>query len=451
MPPVYFIAVLVVAVGSVCFADEGEATAKTTDDSRSSVYCPGSSCREVCKCNSEYGPTSCSMRGDNYTILLKPGYCMNLLNGSVVIGRCPYASSKWRTDKSDHYSFRYNELFLNNSMCDDLNRHKVICSSCKEGYGIAIYSGSWYCSPCTLGGYAWLLYIALETVPVTIFFLAVVFFNVRATSPPMTGFILFNQILVTFLRNQIILVPLLKTFPNAKYILSIGLTVSEIWNLDFFRDILPHFCVTHHLTNFGMIVFRSFFAIYPFLLLMILVVCIKLYNRGIKPFVCLWKPIHRYFARHRRAFNANASLVDAMTTFLLLSYFNIATILVYFFQWTRIRILCSIIYHFLDRSRWKSQITAAYSSYSSSTSDTYSSTISANHVSIKGIQKVPCTYKIEWLAASAHVCGKVSGRLQGWHTGNIRLSFPFRYLLGLQDCTCSTAPIQQQLEYWQLY
>ena len=161
------------------------------------------------------------------------------------IGRCLYASSKWRI-----------ELFLNNnSMCDDLNRHKILCSNCKEGYGVAIYSGSWYCSPCTLGGYAWLLYIALETVPVTVFFLAVVFFNVRATSPPMTGFILFNQILVTFLRNQIILVPLLKTFPNGKYILSIGLTLSGIWNLDFFRDIIPHFCGTYHLTNFGMIAF----------------------------------------------------------------------------------------------------------------------------------------------------------------------------------------------------
>ena len=346
MPPYYFIAVLVVAAGSVCFADEGVATAEVTGVSNPSIYCPGSSCREICKCNSEYGTTSCSKMRDNYTIFLRLGYCMNLLNESVTIGQYPYASSKWRTDKFDHYSFRYNELFLNNSMCDDLNRQENLCSNCKEGYGVAMYSGSWYCSPCTLGGYAWLLYIALETVPVTIFFLAVVFFNVRATSPPMTGFILFNQILVTFLRNQIILVPLLKTFPNAKYILSIGLTVSGFWNLDFFRDIIPHFCVTHHLSNFGMIVFRCFFAIYPFLLLVVLVVCIKLYNRGIKPFVCLWKPIHRYFARHRRAFNANASLVDAMTTFLLLSYFNIVTILVYFFQWTRIRILCGNSYSY---------------------------------------------------------------------------------------------------------
>ena len=350
MAPYYFIAVLVVAAGSVCFADAGVATAETTDDSAShpSIHCPGSSCREVCKCNSdhEYGTTSCSKIGDNHTIFLRLGYCMTSSNGSVAYGPCPYASNKWRIDKPGYYSFQYNKLFLNNSMCDDLNRHKVICSNCKEGYGLAIYSGSWYCSPCTLGGYAWLLYIALETVPVTVFFLAVVFFNVRATSPPMTGFILFNQILVTFLRNQIVLVPLLKTFPNAKYILSIGLTVSGIWNLDFFRDIIPHFCVTDHLTNFGTIVFRCFFAIYPFLLLVVLVVCIKLYNRGIKPFVCLWKPIHRYFARHRRAFNTNASLVDAMTTFLLLSYFNIATILVYFFQSTRIRILCGNSYSY---------------------------------------------------------------------------------------------------------
>ena len=264
MPRVYFFVVLLVAADSACLADAGEATAKITDDSHPSIYCPGSSCREICKSNSEYGTTSCSKIRDNYTIFMKLGYCMNLFNESVAIGRCPYASSKWRTDKSDHYLFRYNELFLNNSNCDDLNRHNILCSSCKEGYGLAIYSGSWYCTPCTLGGYAWLLYIVLETVPITVFFLVVVFFNVRATSPPMTGFILFNQILVTFLRNQVFLVPILEKYPNAKYVVSIGITPSGIWNLDFFRDIIPPFCVSYHLTNLGVIVFRCFFAIYPF-------------------------------------------------------------------------------------------------------------------------------------------------------------------------------------------
>ena len=195
MSPVYFLTVLVAVVGSACFADEGREVA--TGDYHPSIYCPGSYCKEICKCNSEYGVTRCSKRGDNYTIFIALGFYMNLLNGSVAYGECPYASSKWRIDKFVYYSFQYNELFLNNSMCDDLNRDHILCSHCKEGYGVAIYSSSWYCSPCMLGGYAWLLYIALETVPVTVFFLIVIFFNVRATSPPMTGFILFNQILVS--------------------------------------------------------------------------------------------------------------------------------------------------------------------------------------------------------------------------------------------------------------
>ena len=334
MPPVYFLAVLVVAAGSVCFADKG---VKTTEDCHPSVTCPGPYCKEVCKCFSEYETTK---GGDNYTIFLEQGYCMTLLNGSITHGECPYASSKWRIDTPGHFSFQYNELFLNNSMCDDLNRESILCSSCKEGYGVAIYSGSWYCSPCTLGGYAWLLYISLETVPVTVFFLIVVFFNVRATSPPMTGFILLNQILVTFVRNEVLLVPLLAAYPDARYVVSIGLTLSGFWNLDFFRDIIPHFCIAHQLTNLGMINFRCLFTIYPFLLLVILVICIKLYNRGIKPIVYLWKPIHQYFARHRRAFNANASLVDAMATFLILSYFNIVSIVVYYFQMITINIPC---------------------------------------------------------------------------------------------------------------
>ena len=210
-----------------------------------------------------------------------------------------------------------------------------------------MYSSSWYCTPCTLGGRAWLLYIALETVPVTVFFLAVLFFNVRATSPPMTGFILFNQILVIHLRNQLFIAPLLKIYPSGRYVVSIELTLSGFWNLDFFRDIIPHFCVSHGLKNLGMIHFRCLFTIYPFLLLVILVFCIRLYNRGVKPFVCLWKPIHQYFARHRRAFNANASLVDAMATFLLLSYFNFISIVVYYLYRVNINIPCGNSYSYL--------------------------------------------------------------------------------------------------------
>ena len=80
---------------------------------------------------------------------------------------------------------------------------------------------------------------------------------------------------------------------------------------------------------------------------MVLVICIKLYNRGIKPIVCLWKLIHRYLARRRRAFNSKASLVDAMATFLLLSYFNIASNVVYYFQWIRIHMLSSSSYSYL--------------------------------------------------------------------------------------------------------
>ena len=336
MPPVYFLVVLVIAAGSACFAREGEETAA---DIRVQCPKPEYSCVEVCKCYLEYGMTNCSMIGDNYTIVLQPGFCMNSLNGSIVIGECPYASSKWHIDESMYYVFQYNELL---TMCEDLNRNSstTLCSRCKEGYGVAVYSSSWYCSRCTLGGYAWLLYIGLETVPVTIFFLAVVFFNVRATSPPMTGFILFNQILVNILRNQFVLAPLLDMYPQATVFMNIGRTLSGFWNLDFFRDIIPHFCVTHGLTNASVIGVRGIVILYPFLLVMMSVACIKMYDRGFRPIMCLWKPVHQYFARHRRAFNANASLVDAVATFLLLSYSKLAVVALSIFRWVHVHTLC---------------------------------------------------------------------------------------------------------------
>ena len=73
MPPIYFLAVLVVVAGSACFADGGGDTAAEL-----TVQCPGDSCAEICKCYPECGPSNCSRRGDNYTILLQLGYCLDI-------------------------------------------------------------------------------------------------------------------------------------------------------------------------------------------------------------------------------------------------------------------------------------------------------------------------------------------------------------------------------------
>ena len=154
-----------------------------------------------CSCNCSSIPgfiVKCDSVNSNYSIQLLQGYCMTLSNGSVIVGGCPYGSRNWTVKDALYFDFQYNDILTNRSMCDALNRTGPLCAHCKEGHGMALYSNSWACRKCTLStGVSWALYLALETIPVTAFFLLVVFFNIRVTSPPMTGYVLFSQLMVS--------------------------------------------------------------------------------------------------------------------------------------------------------------------------------------------------------------------------------------------------------------
>ena len=64
-------------------------------------------------------------------------------------------------------------------------------------------------------------------------------------------------------------------------------------------------------------------AFYPIFLIIITFVCIKLHDNNFRPVVLLWKPFHRYFVHFRRRWDSKASIINAFTTFLLLSFSKI--------------------------------------------------------------------------------------------------------------------------------
>ena len=61
-------------------------------------------------------------------------------------------------------------------------------------------------------------------------------------------------------------------------------------------------------------------AFYPIFLILVTYVCIKLHDNDFRPVVWLWKPFHRHFIHFRRRWDSTASIINAFTTFLLLSF-----------------------------------------------------------------------------------------------------------------------------------
>ena len=103
------------------------------------------------------------------------------------------------------------------------------------------------CSSISVAG--WALYLFLVLFPITVFYIFVIIFNIRATAPPFTAFVLMCQ---TYCMIDLMYVPLKMKLAQFKSLLILLQTVRILcgfWNLDFFRYLVPPFCVSSHLSN----------------------------------------------------------------------------------------------------------------------------------------------------------------------------------------------------------
>ena len=126
---------------------------------------------------------------------------------------------------------------LNDYMCGSMNRKDIVCSKCIDGYGPSVTSPKFKCSNCTNAWYGVPLYLLLELVPVTVFYLIILIFQLNLTSAPMPSFIFYSNTIIFFIHfngeNQ-----------SYKTILAI---FYGIWSLDFFCYAIPPFCISPNL------------------------------------------------------------------------------------------------------------------------------------------------------------------------------------------------------------
>ena len=227
---------------------------------------------------------------------------------------------------------------LNSYMCGPLNREDYLCNKCKSGYGPPVISESASCANvCYLCKDSWilkhlLLYLSLTFIPLTLFYLLILVFQIRLTSAPMTCFIMYSQLVVLGFYEECGLKPSDSIFSQIKFTANgnalrtgtkILLTLYGVFNLDFFHYILSPFCSSRlrpiHVFSLGYIS-----AFYPFLLILLTWFCVELHGRNFRPIVCLWRPFHRCFTRLRRGWNAKSDLIDVFASFFLLSYSKVA-------------------------------------------------------------------------------------------------------------------------------
>ena len=90
-----------------------------------------------------------------------------------------------------------------------------------------------------------------------------------------------------------------------------------IWNLDFFRTLIPHICL--EVNTLQALALDYAIACYPLLLIVVSYMLIELHARNFRLIVYLWKPFRRFFIRFRKQWDIKTSIIEVFATFLLLS------------------------------------------------------------------------------------------------------------------------------------
>ena len=227
---------------------------------------------------------------------------------------------------------------LNEYMCGAMNRNGIVCSECLEGFSPAITSFGFPCSNCTSTWYGVPLFLFLEFVPSTIFYVIVVTFGFSITSAPMTSYILYAQLAAHLFTVFTVLTAVVENEYGSGVINLIKVIASlyGIWNLDFLRYIIPPFCISPQLKLLHVFFLYYISAFYPLCLIGVTWICIELYSRNFKPITLVWKYARRCFHARREAVDSKGTTVDVFATFFLLSYTKLLYTSLYLLVFTNV-------------------------------------------------------------------------------------------------------------------
>ena len=280
-----------------------------------------------CKCPSSLFDRNDVLKCANGRALLRYNYCMTYKEEmrTISVSFCTYFDhSNYNISEPGYIDLPDNISELNDYMCGPMNRKGILCSECIDGYGPSVTSLHFRCSDCTNAWYRVPLYLLLELVPVTVFYLIVLIFQLNITSAPMPSFVFYSNIILIALNFNLVALD-----RSSYYTLWKILAISYgIWSLDFFRYAIPPFCIAPKLQIIHILYLQSVSTIFPLILMAIIWICFELHSRDYKIMVWLWKLLNRVFFKHINVkWNSKRTVVDALATFFLLSFSKVTQIL----------------------------------------------------------------------------------------------------------------------------
>ena len=278
----------------------------------------------TCECGPLFGGAiHCNQQ--EMTAEISNGFCVisTEQEGLYYAGYCPFRHTENNTDRM------FSELpsdpdLLNDTMCGPYNRKSLLCGRCIDGYGPAVYSLDMKCANCSKisTGFAISLYLFLELISITLFFICVVIFHFNITAGPLLGYVIFCQMYFTLPLQRIVFVYeyiLSHVSTPLQIVLYSSMTLSSFWDLQFLRAVIPPFCISSKLTGIHIEMLKLVTTTCPVLLVIITCTLMELHGRNYRIIHIVWKPFSILINKLKiTAVNSDA-VIHAFATFILLS------------------------------------------------------------------------------------------------------------------------------------
>ena len=255
---------------------------------------------------------------------IQDGFCATSTQqeGQYYAGYCPFRHTENNTNRM------FSEMpsdpdLLNDAMCGPYNRKGLLCGKCIDGYGPAVYSLSMKCANCSTisTGSAISLYLFLELIPITLFFVCVVFFRLNITSGPLLGYVYFCQSYIYSVEEYLYICGYTVTHISSllRMLLYSSMTLCGSLVLQVFKFVVPPFCISGKLTAIHIHMLSSVTTIYPIVLVIFTCIFMELHARNYRILHIIWKPFSIILNKLNIASVTNDAIIHALATFILLS------------------------------------------------------------------------------------------------------------------------------------
>ena len=301
-----------------------------------------STCPTWFTCNSQKKHCQCASRDDGTVVCDERKLLSAVLNchcvtydqktGSTFVGSCFY-NCDFNTPRKVtvinipvYYQLpRQPNMLINISICTYYHRTGLLCGDCEAGYSPLVLSYNLSCIECPEGHTNWWKFMLATLLPLTFFYVFIILFSINVTSSRLHGVVWFSQIISvpTFVRAMLNGLSYGRHQLQFKAVKALTVFFS-IWNLDFFRAVLPEICL--NVSTLQALALEYLVALYPFLLILLSYFIIELYDRKCTCLVTAWRPLQKVLTACRMSWDVRTSVIDSFATFFFLSYLKILSV-----------------------------------------------------------------------------------------------------------------------------